>query len=534
MYKPSAPRGDRQEAILRYQADTPTWAHFVTMEHSVLEQWLPAIDEMPIPNLINFLHFGHSEPGRKMTGPSEPTMLGAAMRVFPINQVPYELISVATIRLNATSFGSLLSAADAAGSTPLMDAGRAAASPEQGQPVIKRLLAAGAGVTVNMTDSLGRTALMIACQHGFTTGARLLLAHHADAERHDLAGRTALRHACDAGEPGPAMLLLGANVPVDAAALPSCLLMSVRVGLSWTLPAALVLCVLYLALRSPRSGKRNPRAWVSACMPGWMTASGADFARRGKNGRRGSHYRGSRCQRQQPVQSFWLQLLACTLSTHTQAVMAAACAFLAFLTTAVCVADAQFMSIAYYSVQSLAYVGVFGLLAALLPDPNLTLRNISRLLRVLGLIFPFWSIVFGPRYQLIDPLQHPSNVALLVGVMAGKMPLSLAVWTRACCAAHLGLYSAIVMVHSIVFFMHPSEAVRTRLPTWTVIRVGEGAIGLNDLWLAATCCAHQRPLPAEAPHERLHALLRPVMTRRLHRLYRPTSVATPRGASRPL
>jgi hypothetical protein len=240
----SMPQGNAQEAILRYQAATPTWAHFVTMEHKALQQWLPAFEDMPIPNLIQFLHFGHSELGRKMTGASEPTMVGAAVRVFPINQVPYELTMVVMSRLNATSFGSLLSAADADGLTPLMDASRAEALPEQGQPVIERLLAAGAGFTVDMTDRLGRTALMLACQHGFTTGARLLLAHHADTTRGDSAGHTALRHACDAGEPGPALLLLGANVPVDAAAVPSCLLMSARIGLGWALQAALVLSAL--------------------------------------------------------------------------------------------------------------------------------------------------------------------------------------------------------------------------------------------------------------------------------------------------
>ena len=521
---------------MRYQAATPTWAHFVTMEHKALQQWLPAFEDMPIPNLIQFLHFGHSELGRKMTGASEPTMVGAAVRVFPINQVPYELTMVVMSRLNATSFGSLLSAADADGLTPLMDASRVEALPEQGQPVIERLLAAGAGFTVDMTDRLGRTALMLACQHGFTTGARLLLAHHADTTRGDSAGHTALRHACDAGEPGPALLLLGANVPVDAAAVPSCLLMSARIGLGWALQAALVLSALYVAVCSAWSRKWIPRAWVSdraaACSLGWMTASGADCPRRGRNGRRGANHRGgSRGQRQQPDRSSWSQLLACKLSEHREPMMAAACAFMALLAMFVCTANATLMSTLHLLVQLLAGLAASGLFAALSPEPDLTQQKVSRWLRVIGLMGPFVFIGICLQPQLIEPLQRFSNLALLTDVLAGKVPLTLAVWTRICCAAHLSLYCALVIVLSICT-MHPLEVIRTRLPIWTAIRLVEGATGLNDLFLAAALC-EACPANTRTPQRTPHRAAPP----RAVAMAAPPAhfKATPRGgASRPL
>ena len=167
--------------------------------------------------------------------------------------------------------------------------------------------------------------------------------------------------------------------------------------------------------------------------------------------------------------------------------MLAACVFMVLFAMSVCTANATLMSTVHLLVQLLAGLAASGLCAALAPEPDLTQQKVSRWLRVIGLMCPFVYIGICLQPQLIEPLQRFSNLALLTDVLAGKVPLTLAVWTRICCAAHLSLYCALVIVLSICT-MHPLEVIRTRLPTWTVIRLGEGAAGLNDLWLAAALC----------------------------------------------
>ncbi len=60
-------------------------------------------------------------------------------------------------------------------------------------------LALEKGADVNAKDSLGRTALMLACQQGFLDVARALVEAGADVNARDAHGRTPLMYACGGG-----------------------------------------------------------------------------------------------------------------------------------------------------------------------------------------------------------------------------------------------------------------------------------------------------------------------------------------------
>ena len=170
-----------------FRQEHPTWAHFVDMDLAAVEQVMPSFEGMPQEHLLNFLLFGHSDPGERATLPHEPTMLGAAVRAHSINPIPLDLALRLMGLLVSGDRNMLLRAADGHGWTPLLDACAAATAARatgswEDAAVVARLLDVGAGTTVNATDALGRSPLLVASRHGAAAAARCLVALGADIE----------------------------------------------------------------------------------------------------------------------------------------------------------------------------------------------------------------------------------------------------------------------------------------------------------------------------------------------------------------
>ena len=113
--------------------------------------------------MLNFVLYASSSPGQGALHASDPSMLGAAVRCFPANQLPFKMVMEILRRLDAQSAREVLAATDPTGSTALMDACRLE---QHSEAVLDELLALPGGLaTVNASDLQGCTALIFAAQH---------------------------------------------------------------------------------------------------------------------------------------------------------------------------------------------------------------------------------------------------------------------------------------------------------------------------------------------------------------------------------
>lgn len=224
--------------------------------------------------------YGSSKVGVQKADSMEPSMLGAAVRVFPVNAISFDLAMVLLQHLDAEAREKLMSATDERGSSALMDA--CIAMPPS-ITLVRTLLAAGAQTIINATDAAGRTALMLAAGRDFAEAVDRLLESGCDVEQRDRSGRTALQHACGAHASRATAILLASDASLDARTLWSCAPLITTSFVRWHASLAPLLGYLligfyWMLANNERSGGQWGRAlqWLRELRDWWLRFAGAD------------------------------------------------------------------------------------------------------------------------------------------------------------------------------------------------------------------------------------------------------------------
>jgi hypothetical protein len=147
-------------------------------------------------------------------------LLSVAIRCHP--QHPFMLDLVLANIAQLADPAAVFAAADAAsGDTPLIEA----VGPTRSVALLRSLLSSrGAIASVNSTNRLGQSALMLAAQNRFSAGVRLLLEAGADVDARDSEGGSVLEAAC-ASRPvlhDSTWMLLAYDASIDGAVLRAC------------------------------------------------------------------------------------------------------------------------------------------------------------------------------------------------------------------------------------------------------------------------------------------------------------------------
>ena len=102
-------------------------------------KWAPNIAKLSPAELLHFFLHAHSEFGKRATAADglEPSILGAAARVYPVNPRPFEMVRKLLPLLDADGLRQLIVATDGDCRTALMDACRAG---PHAAPVVEELL----------------------------------------------------------------------------------------------------------------------------------------------------------------------------------------------------------------------------------------------------------------------------------------------------------------------------------------------------------------------------------------------------------
>jgi len=450
-------------------------------------------------------------------------MLGAAVRFYNLNPTAFDVVEALMSAFDDTDAHKVLSAADATGSTALMDSCRM--TPPSAALLDRLLALPGVLATVNGSDVEGHTALMFGARHSFAEAVRRLSAGGADVEERDLAGHTALWHACDASAVPSMAALLSMDATIDAPTLWSCCLGFLMTNALLVMAACLALYYavsLYPAmvgeLRWRVLGRDEP---ISGDTSDSQTDSAAALRGSGRRSRRRTK---GLAPASTPATSFAVPGVARRHPPRLIHDLARALQKpeVLFLPNIALFALGFSPAIMGTAISHLGPVLATVVAAAVSPcvddDGAAQLQQQPRALlcvRATALLYvPFVHGVY--HNMLLAPLQRLDGLGLLLG----HTPLTLSSCIRCVISAHTALW-LLLTLPIVLAGIYVSEPLRARFPPWTLYRTAVIAIGLNDLALLLCLVVYLRVTDAGgADPLSAHASMQ------LRTLFERTSVAT--------
>ena len=473
----SLPPGTPAAGVAPSSWDHGTLAH---MDAAEARRILRTVEELPSAGVLSMLLNGAADGAASIKG-APSSLLSAVVRLYPLNRVPLGMALQLLGRLDSETARTVWLSRGDDGATALMDACRMV---PRADDLVQLLLAAGAGTTMNASDSDGRTALMFASRDPSSTATRLLVDHHADVDQLDAYGRSALHHACETVATGPAMVLVGADATIHRGALGTCAGSAARVVCACALGVLLlVLLVAWLAQRvhclhpicpslfSPphkKSKKRRNTSVETATLPR-NTPVGRPLMR----------------YLSRPALRAVVPILTVALTVpwllYQQAQIHRALEM-----------HGQQMTTIHWELFAFAQVVFFLTAAALFPDlspAGCTPRQrewrlvATRAAVVLATAYVVGTARYGLSARRILAFVPPS--AGIVDVTTGHLPLKLSTWIRFCCAVHTSVFE-MVMLPVFLAGLQITEKMSARFPAWMVARGLFLSYGLNDLFLF--CC----------------------------------------------